>query len=1045
MKNFKKVLALVLAIATLLSFATVASAATADFKDAADIKYTEAVDVLSAIKVLEGYKADNSYTYKPAKNITREEAAKIIAIFANKSADISSLYTSANPFADEKGRWGESYVAYGYRAGIIAGKSATQFKPTANVKGTEFLKMVLVVLGYDQSKEGLVGSSWAVNTLELAKAKSLMAGLPSTWDANAALTRDEAAQIMLNALKAETVVYGQTVTNLVYNTVTKTWGVTNATSAAAVYVSPNGAQNNYNHTLLAAGFGLTLAGTQDAWGRPTHTWTKGAAVIGEYVDSDKLLATFKTAVSECDVAKAAGIKTATTTTLYVNGNKSTDTVRPTATTTYMGAQGRLTEVYTDRIVMIDTFLAKVTDVTVAKYDAAGHKVNDATITLTVYDVPATRDNNVVLTDNLRATVVMLSSAVNYTYAKGDYVLVNAKTKDGDVLDNEKSTTTTLVKNLVMNTRTTSGKIETGATLKYAEIAGKATSVEGAQSVIWYNGNQHTVEGTTYADAMKFYLDEANTSTAKHTWFLDAYGNLIGDVKVANVYSYGVITKLWNNNDNSVGSGKTMATVKYMDGTENTVEVASFTLGANATYAPVYGMSGAENMKFKGAAANVVGTVQVSGNIATNAVDDFGTGREDVIDGHLFQMATLADGTVAFTKVATELTNTDVYTKSAYIGTTVKVDATTKFLYATPVLAGAYDLRGTYEYKTANGMNEVPSFKAGTNDAEKQSRIDYVDTNNDGVADYVYIIGENADATTTDYLYVVSAPYSAQLKTNGGIAYYEMALPVPAEDGSVVTVKVAVKDYDTIITHGLASATNFGKLFYATTTNGYITALSPVTTTATRFDTTNKPYVYAVKVEGATYSEAGKVIEATTDKARYNITDATVIVGKELLSSTMKAEDVVLYVIYTQDVFTGRKVAEKIYISAVSDADKGALKQTKVTEIIVNATLPTKNGQFTAPTYQVKLAGKTDAETVADSAKILNATAKWYKIVDGKEVEVEVGEVGVTDVVYVVKLTVVGLDGNYTYASDAVKIPTGMAPDAVVANTYRLVKGTVTNP
>ena len=111
MKNFKKVLALVLAIATLLSFATVASAATADFKDAADIKYTEAVDVLSAIKVLEGYKADNSYTYKPAKNITREEAAKIIAIFANKSADISSLYTSANPFADEKGRWGESYVA----------------------------------------------------------------------------------------------------------------------------------------------------------------------------------------------------------------------------------------------------------------------------------------------------------------------------------------------------------------------------------------------------------------------------------------------------------------------------------------------------------------------------------------------------------------------------------------------------------------------------------------------------------------------------------------------------------------------------------------------------------------------------------------------------------------------------------------------------------------------------------------------------------------------------------------------------------------------
>ena len=87
MKNFKKVLALVLAIATLLSFATVASAKTADFADAKDVKNVEAVDVLSYINVLEGYPADKSF--KPAKNITREEAAKIIAIFANKSTDIS--------------------------------------------------------------------------------------------------------------------------------------------------------------------------------------------------------------------------------------------------------------------------------------------------------------------------------------------------------------------------------------------------------------------------------------------------------------------------------------------------------------------------------------------------------------------------------------------------------------------------------------------------------------------------------------------------------------------------------------------------------------------------------------------------------------------------------------------------------------------------------------------------------------------------------------------------------------------------------------------
>lgn len=73
-----------------------------------------------------------------------------------------------------KGRWGESYVAYGYRAGIIAGKNATSFVPKANVKGTEFLKMVLVVLGYDQNKEGLVGSSWLSTPSSLPRLRSCL-------------------------------------------------------------------------------------------------------------------------------------------------------------------------------------------------------------------------------------------------------------------------------------------------------------------------------------------------------------------------------------------------------------------------------------------------------------------------------------------------------------------------------------------------------------------------------------------------------------------------------------------------------------------------------------------------------------------------------------------------------------------------------------------------------------------------------------------------------------------------------------------------------
>ena len=880
MKNFKKVLALVLAIATLLSFATVASAATADFKDAADIKYTEAVDVLSAIKVLEGYPADN--TYKPAKNITREEAAKIIAIFANKSADISSLYTSANPFADEKGRWGESYVAYGYRAGIIAGKSATQFKPTANVKGTEFLKMVLVVLGYDQNKEGLVGSSWAVNTLELAKAKSLMAGLPSTWDANAALTRDEAAQIMLNALKAETVVYGQTVTNLVYNTVTKTWGVTNATSAAAVYVSPNGAQNNYNHTLLAAGFGLTLTASQDAWGRPTHTWKKGAAAttIGEYVDSDKLLATFKTAVSECDIAKAAGIAKEKTYDLYVNGveNKFSTLIEATDLVNKLGAQGRLTEVYTDRIVMIDTFLAKVTGVTEAKKDAAGHLITPATLTMVVYD-------------DANGHPFMTTSTTNFPYVAGDYVLVNAKTA-------------TLI--TVADNRNNSGLVsyKAGTTtneILYAEIAGKATSIEGAQSVIWYNAGKHTVEGTTYDDALKFLLgNDQMTSTAKRTWFMDSYGNLIGSTSIATVYSYGIVTSIWWVNDGTNGSGKAMATVRYMDDTTNTVTVSSVdiltaastaaTTGATKAYIPAYSDNQTNlNMAFVDSViADAAGKLYVSTNADANANAQTTAANKDIIVGHLFKLNTLADGTVALaevsentavnnkTQVHSEVTNASILNKYSVItgdnSKTIYVDATTKFLIATQV-NGVY----TYTYKT--GLNEMPSFKAG-------AKVDYVN-GADGAADYVYIIGEPTDATTRNFVLITGKAYSAVLKDNGGVKYYEITLPIPAEDGSVATIKVLDNAAGRALLTKLTANTNTGKLFYVTYTNGFATDAVEITGVGQAYDQTNAPKARASKLTDATmpYGVEGGVVLG--GGARFNVTNATKVIGDLSVNMTDK--------------------------------------------------------------------------------------------------------------------------------------------------------------
>ena len=914
MKNFKKVLALVLAIATLLSFATVASAKTADFADAKDVKNVEAVDVLSYINVLEGYPADKSF--KPAKNITREEAAKIIAIFANKSTDISSLYTSANPFADMKGRWGESYVAYGYRAGIIAGKNATSFVPKANVKGTEFLKMVLVVLGYDQNKEGLVGSSWAVNTLELAKVKGLMKGLDN-FDANAALTRDQAAQIMLNALKAEKVVYGQTITNLTWNAKTGYWMTTN-TAANAVYVSPNGAVNNYEHKLLAADFNLTLTETQDKWGRPTHTWNKGTATIGEYVDSDKLVKSYYTAVTECDIANDVGFKTEKIYPIFVNGQTPVKyNVQATDTVAKLGAQGRLTEVYEDRIVMIDTFLAKVEKVTNATFDAAGHLKTPSQIDLTVYDGAT---NN--------ATVVLKNGSTNYTYVKGDYVLVNAYTTNQGVA--------------------TSGQvIPTTQATAYAEIAGKAESFEGAQTVIWFNAGKHTVDGTAYDDALEFHLNKDTKKIAKMMWFKDLYGNLIGVTEIEATYAYGVITAIRNAGDFSAfGASKTYANVKYVDGTDNTVTVNSIKpLGFTNAQKPVAGTYNAALMTFTD---TVNGTFSVSYDSAQNEKND----PKDIVDGHLFRIETLADGTVNLVEMAPNYTGAQtmiargllvVPATIASTTTTVKVDDATKFL-----LRSADKVDGAYVYTAITGVKDFAKYSQAN-----QAVVDAVIDN--GYASVVYIIGDSDAAKAKGFSYIVGSTYNAQLKTDAdAIKYYEVILATKTEDGTANEV-LKVKATDTALLNTLIASSNYGKLFYIETTGGYVSGVTQVAvvdgtsgktwTTHTAGETA--PYYhyhqyndkvdtsYAVGYDNKTLKNAAygnNILTLGAGNSFYVVTDTVVVGDLNVLT------DKVIYVIGNED-----GIASKVYV-VDNDAAQGSTVPGKATLTYV-AKLYNKNGDY----------------------------------------------------------------------------------------------------
>ena len=202
MKNLKQVLALGMAFS--LSLSTMASAA---FTDQKDIKAAEAVDMLAALGVIQGYE-DGSF--KPEGTVTRAEAAKMIYTIRNGgNSNADSFKSVATSFTDISGHWAEGYIKYCQSMGIIAGKSATTFDPNGTVTGVELAKMMLVTLGYNAEKAGLVGATWSQKTLALAGENGLLDDVYS--DLASGCPRQYAAQIMYNSVLAPTVVLRENV------------------------------------------------------------------------------------------------------------------------------------------------------------------------------------------------------------------------------------------------------------------------------------------------------------------------------------------------------------------------------------------------------------------------------------------------------------------------------------------------------------------------------------------------------------------------------------------------------------------------------------------------------------------------------------------------------------------------------------------------------------------------------------------------------------------------------------------------------------------
>ena len=506
MRNLKKILALVLAMMMVLSVMVFANAANIeDYTDAdqVDAKYAESVDVLTGMGVFQGYDGG----FQPKANVRRSEVAALVyrALTADTTDEQSNIWVN-DDFDDlntNASQWAAGYIGYASRYGYVVGNGRGQFMPEDYVTGYQLLVIMLRALGYGQNNE-FVGAQWESSVATLAADRGITTGF--TKPLSQQLTREEVAYLLFNAITVEKVTY-----------------------RPALGYSADG-----NNSIGWDSFQLASDADQmDDFGRPATIWfqeTDPAAdpavptsiVYDATTDNlyatveDTPLVTYYTEMIHCDVADGANDGRSFTATVYTNGtaNASTATVSETNAVSVIGTQGTTTEIYdangdgaADRIVYVDTYLAKVTAVIPAVVDTAGHEVTPASVEAQ-YGNPAT-------------TVTVEGSG----YAVDDYILINIAT----VAAGTTGTNTTVYKAVGAAQTvdvTVSGVHRTDGTID-GVVAGTTT---------YLASNSYT--STT---SLEFLTLATTMINQNYRLYLDAQGNLVGMEPQATTSGVGVIT------------------------------------------------------------------------------------------------------------------------------------------------------------------------------------------------------------------------------------------------------------------------------------------------------------------------------------------------------------------------------------------------------------------------------------------------------------------------------------------------------------------------
>ena len=392
-------------------------------------------------------------------------------------------------------------------------------------------------------------------------------------------------------------------------------------------------------------------------------------------------------VDECDIAEAIGLKANTplekayidgesvpTTSADVTSNRYAS-INPLATTSYVGAQGRLTEVYamengTYRLVEINTYLAVVSGVKAAYTDRNGHVI-PATTTFTVYQ-------------NKQGTATKTYTYQSDAFTVGQYALVKIVNPNGA------NTSVSYIAEATATTPVTSG------------------------TVVRYTNGSGTVAPTTtvgqanpYNDADKFilmggtnYNNKQATLGKGYSVFADQYGNIIGLAEMTN--NYLVVEAIRWIHDGTLRGGYALADVVLADGSRV----------QNVTVSTVGGVAVTNTS---------TSSVQNIGNPKTAFVSDYWTNNSAYYN-HLTTYSVNADGTynLGYNTAGGDICfGNDNTAKSATIttGLTTITGATTSGTAVNYVVANDSTVflvkQADGTYTTYVGKNNVPSMTNAT--------------------------------------------------------------------------------------------------------------------------------------------------------------------------------------------------------------------------------------------------------------------------------------------------------------------------------------------